>query len=205
MAAKKEETTIEQELVKIQKALKAPKGKTNSFGRYKYRSCGDILEALKPLLPDDIVCTITDDVEEIGGRVYVKAIVTFGTSEKRISTHGWAREALTKKGMDESQITGTASSYARKVALGGLFLIDETEDADATNKHGKEEAASPPKAKAKAKEMDVWEHCRAAYVKSKEDFNQAMNDCGFLNMGEVKECKDPEGRAQEILDNFNKM
>lgn len=119
------------ELSRIQAELKAPKGKYNSFGKFKYRSCEDILEAVKPLLAKyQLILTLTDDVVEVGGRVYIKATATLsdGTNEKSVTA--FAREAEKKTGMDDSQITGTASSYARKYALNGLFLIDDTKDAD---------------------------------------------------------------------------
>jgi hypothetical protein len=121
-------------LATIQQKLKAPKGQVNTFGKYKYRSCEDILEAVKPLL-GDLVLTISDDIVEVGGRVYVKATVSINSGSGSVSTTAFARESETKKGMDESQITGAASSYARKYALNGLFCIDDTKDADATNQH----------------------------------------------------------------------
>lgn len=116
-------------LTEIQKKLKAPKSNYNSFGKYNYRSCEDILEAVKPLLGDNTL-TLSDEVVQIGDRIYVKATAVFrdGATETRVSA--FAREAESKKGMDESQVTGTASSYARKYALNGLFLIDDTKDAD---------------------------------------------------------------------------
>ena len=116
-------------LNKIQKGLKAPKGQVNSFGGYKYRSCEDILEAVKPLL-GDAVLTISDDVVEVGGRVYVKATATITQGGKSQSVTAYAREADSKKGMDSAQLTGACSSYARKYALNGLFCIDDTRDAD---------------------------------------------------------------------------
>ena len=116
-------------LTEIQKKLKAPKSNYNSFGKYNYRSCEDILEAVKPLLGDNTLI-LSDEVVQIGDRIYVKATAVFrdGATETRVSA--FAREAESKKGMDESQVTGTASSYARKYALNGLFLIDDTKDAD---------------------------------------------------------------------------
>jgi hypothetical protein len=121
-------------LASIQQTLKAPKGQMNTFGKYKYRSCEDILEAVKPLL-GDLVLTISDDIVEVGGRVYVKATASLFSGSGNVSTTAFARESETKKGMDDSQITGSASSYARKYALNGLFCIDDTKDADATNQH----------------------------------------------------------------------
>ena len=134
-------------LCKIQRELKAPKNQKNSFGGYNYRSCEDILEAVKPLLAaEGIVLTITDNIEMIGGRYYVKATATVTDGEKSISTTAFAREAEGRKGMDESQVTGSSSSYARKYALNGLFCIDDTKDAD-TMKPIEDKPA--PKAKAK--------------------------------------------------------
>jgi|TARA_E500000318_G_scaffold71659_1_gene66342 hypothetical protein len=132
---------IRQKLQGIQSSLKAPKGQTNKFGGYKYRSCEDILTALKPLLAEwGCSLTITDTIIEVSGRIYVKALATLldNDSDNGIPVAGFAREADAKKGMDEAQITGSASSYARKYALNGLFAIDDTKDPDATNKHGKD-------------------------------------------------------------------
>jgi len=120
-------------LNKIQKALKAPKGQHNSFGNYDYRSCEDILEAVKPLL-GEAVLTLNDEIVMIGNRFYVKATATLSAQGISLSVTAYAREAEEKKGMDVAQITGAASSYARKYALNGLFLIDDTKDDDATNK-----------------------------------------------------------------------
>ena len=123
---------------KIQSELKAPKGQINKFGNYKYRSCEDILEAVKPLL-GDFAITVNDEVVLIGDRFYIKATATITDGENKISNSAFARESLTKKGMDDAQVTGSASSYARKYALNGLLCIDDTKDSDATNEHGKNE------------------------------------------------------------------
>ena len=132
---------IQEKLTTIQLDLKAPKSKRNNFGNYNYRSCEDILEAFKPLLAANM-CSLTldDDVLCIGDRVYVKATATLTDHAEgaTISTHAFAREAETKKGMDESQITGTTSSSARKYALNGLFAIDDTKDADTDEYQGRE-------------------------------------------------------------------
>jgi hypothetical protein len=126
-------------LVAIQRDLHAPKGQENKFGGYRYRSAEDILEALKPLLAEhNATQTISDEMVEVGGRVYVCATATFHAAGfEAVSVQGWAREAEDRKGMDASQITGASSSYARKYALNGLYAIDDTKDADATNEHGK--------------------------------------------------------------------
>lgn len=125
------------ELIAIQSKLKAPKGQYNSFGKYKYRSAEDILEAVKPLLAEEkCMLTLSDEVLNIGNRFYIKATATFTNSEDaQVVNVAYAREDDTKKGMDGSQITGTASSYARKYALNGLFLIDDTKDADTDEYH----------------------------------------------------------------------
>jgi hypothetical protein len=118
--------------------LIATKDKYNSFGKYKYRSCEGILESLKPLLREHEASVIlNDEMVEVGGRIYVKATATLTTKDGEISATAYAREAERKKGMDDAQITGAASSYSRKYALNGLFAIDDTQDADATNDHGK--------------------------------------------------------------------
>jgi hypothetical protein len=119
----------------IQSELKAPKGQRNTFGNYSYRSCEDILEALKPVLANhDATITLSDEIVLIGERYYVKATATLtiqvGTKSQTFTTTAYAREAAMRKGMDESQITGSASSYARKYALSGLFALDDTKDAD---------------------------------------------------------------------------
>jgi hypothetical protein len=130
-------------LADIQKKLKAPKKQINKFGNYHYRSCEDILEAVKPLLPEDCFITLSDEIVYVEGRHYVKATATLhggesivefsgvkGVKPFKISVSAFAREALDRKGMDDSQITGSASSYARKFALNGLLMIDDTADAD---------------------------------------------------------------------------
>ena len=129
-------------LMNIQQELKAPKSQYNDFGKYAYRSCEDILEAVKPLLKKEkVVLTISDELQYIGNRYYIKATATLidTESEATISNSAYAREEETKKGMDGSQITGASSSYARKYALNGLFGIDDNKDSDTTNIQSKEE------------------------------------------------------------------
>lgn len=125
---------IVEKLMNIQQELKAPKGQKNTFGNYKYRSCEDILEAVKPLLKkNEVGLVLGDEMIQVGDRYYIKAtamLVDVKDKSDYISNTAYARESETKKGMDESQITGTASSYARKYALNGLFCIDDTKDAD---------------------------------------------------------------------------
>ena len=120
-----------EKLIKIQSELKAPKNQNNTFGKYKYRSCEDILEAVKPLLSrEGLLLTLTDTIEQIGNRFYVKATVKLTDGTQTVENTAYAREEETKKGMDGPQVTGTSSSYARKYALNGLFCIDDTKDAD---------------------------------------------------------------------------
>jgi len=134
-------------LAKVQKELKAPKGQFNNFGKYKYRSCEDILEAVKPLCIDNgLMPSLSDEPKLIGDRYYIEAtamVTDIETGDKHSVTAS-AREAQTKKGMDDSQITGTASSYARKYALNGLFCIDDTKDADTDEYTKKTKPSSKP-------------------------------------------------------------
>ena len=128
-------------LLNVQSELKAPKSQYNSFGKYKYRSCEDILEALKPILnKNKATVIISDDILFVEGRHYIKATVKFIDTEngETVENSALAREDEIKKGMDSSQITGSVSSYARKYALNGMFAIDDTKDSDSTNTHGVE-------------------------------------------------------------------
>lgn len=118
-------------LIEVQKLLKAPKNQYNSFGEYNYRSCEDILEAVKPLLAErGLLMTITDSVELIGERYYVKATVKVTDGTQTYEVSAYARESLERKKMDDSQLTGAASTYARKYALNGMYCIDDAKDAD---------------------------------------------------------------------------
>lgn len=138
--------TLHEKLANIQQKLKAPKNQFNKFGNFSYRNQEDILEAVKPLL-GDLTLVIEDDIKEVGGRIYVQATATLSDGEHSVSNKAFAREEESKKGMDAAQLTGATSSYARKYALNGLFLIDDTRDADATNTHGKEDKPAPEKPK----------------------------------------------------------
>lgn len=122
-------------LIEIQKELKAPKNQYNSFGKYNYRSAEDILEAVKPLLiKHELLMTISDSIEIIGNRIYVKTTIVITDGNTEIRTSAFAREPETRKGMDDSQITGASSSYARKYALNGMFCIDDNKDSDTPEK-----------------------------------------------------------------------
>lgn len=140
-----------EKLIKMQSELKAPKSNYNGFGKFRYRSCEDILEAVKPLLArEKCMLTMTDEVVAITDKVYIKATATIIDLDNKVhcSTSAYARESENKKGMDESQMTGTASSYARKYALNGLFLIDDTKDAD-TNEFQQTKQKAEQKSKKK--------------------------------------------------------
>lgn len=130
-------------LIKIQSELVATKSQYNSFGKYYYRSCEDILEAVKPLLSKyGAELTISDDVVNVGDRVYVKATVSITDGKEIKTVTAFAREPLDRKGQDSSQITGATSSYARKYALNGLFLIDDNKDADTDENRNESDARS---------------------------------------------------------------
>ena len=171
-------------LFKIQQALKVPKNQFNSYGRYNFRSCEDIFEAVKPILKE-IKCllTVTDEIVNKGDRYYLKATATlYDIDGKEIyHTCAEAREPENKKGMDEAQITGATSSYARKYALNGMFLIDDVKDPDATNKHDEEENTQEPPQKTNEKSscpicgkptnqgaINAWGMCSDCYRKQKE-------------------------------------
>lgn len=154
---------IYNKLLAIQQDLNAPKNQRNEFGKYNYRSCEDILQAVKPLLhATRTVLRLSDHVTEIGGRVYVAATATLidVDSGDYIDSEAFAREEETKKGMDASQITGAASSYARKYALNGLFAIDDNKDSDFTNTRGKETPKPAPKDPEPVEDVDGYYICQ---------------------------------------------
>lgn len=127
---------IYEKLFNVQQSLKAPKDQFNSFGKYSYRSCEGILEALKPhLAANKLTLTLSDNIKDIGGRIYVEATATLFDIEtaEKVSVTAFAREEESKKGMDGSQVTGASSSYARKYAVSGLFAVDDNKDSDVTN------------------------------------------------------------------------
>lgn len=161
-------------LQEIQAALKAPKNQYNKFGGYKYRSCEDILEAVKPLLTQKgCALTLTDEVLPVGGRVYVKATATLKTPEGDVSVCAYAREAEERKGMDPAQVTGAASSYARKYALNGLFAIDDADSKDPdTQDNALREPASAPQA------LKIWsDHViRINQAQTEEELRKTCGD-----------------------------
>src|SRR5699024_3664809 len=164
---------LNKKLMKIQKELKAPKGQYNSFGKYRYRSAEDILEAVKPLnIENGLLLTLSDEAIVVGDWNYNKATARLTDGENEIIVTANAREAENKKGMDASQITGTASSYSRKYALNGLYLIDVTKDAD-TDEYTKQSNNQPKKQTqdeqvGRATVLSKWKISR----KSEEEFNK---------------------------------
>lgn len=160
---------IYEKLAVIQHKLKAPKGQENRFGGYKYRSCEDILEAVKPLLYETkTALTISDMIENVDGRYYILATAKLTNCDEpgeAITNTAYAREAESKKGMDDSQITGSASSYARKYALNGLFCIDDTKDADAWNAGDGQPATKGKKTASAPKDSETATTATANYLK----------------------------------------
>ena len=169
----------------IQASLKAPKNQRNNFGGYNYRSCEDILEAVKPLLYDtQTTLSVSDEMVAVGDRIYVKATATLKDAETWEiieQTTAYARESESKKWMDEAQITWASSSYARKYALNWLFCIDDVKDADATNTHWKEEKVekkTEPK-ETKAKSNPQWWFQRA--ISNVDYMKQCLDEDDFIN------------------------
>lgn len=170
-------------LSKVQSELKAPKNQRNNFGGYNYRSCEDILEAVKPLLAKEgLVLTVCDDIALVGDRYYIKATATITDGVNSLSNSAFAREEESKKGMDASQLTGSTSSYARKYALNGLLCIDDTKDADATNTHGKTEPVQPKvvkkelTAEEKAQQIKEKVQTMMVYIKGLPVFEEGSED-----------------------------
>lgn len=151
---------LHEKLLAIQTKLKAPKGQYNSFGKYSYRSAEDILEAVKPLNAEQgVLLTITDEIKEVGGRIYVVATATVSDGTDELKVSAFAREPENKKGMDDSQITGATSSYARKYALNGLYAIDDNKDAD-TDEHKQQQENAPKKQQAQKQQAQKQQQAK---------------------------------------------
>ena len=200
--AETKKLSLIQKLQKIQSELKAPKNLLNKFGGYKYRNAEGILEALKPYEERYGVATVlTDEIEEVGGRVYVVAIATIYDceSEQTISVSARAREAEVKKGMDEAQITGATSSYARKYALNGLFLLDDTKDADADEYRTEAEARAKaqPKATPKAQPAPAPEQTETEPIKKVVVSEKSKK----IRQEYVKFCKENDVAIKKTLKN----
>lgn len=147
--------TLTAELAKIQKAIKAPKSQYNKFGGYYYRNCEDILEALKPLIPDGYSFMLTDEVKAVGSRYYVCAKAIFTDGNNQLFTESYAREEDSRKGFGADQLTGAASTYARKYALNGLLLIDDTKDADSNSAEQNTNEEKPAAKQAQQKQQNT--------------------------------------------------
>lgn len=185
---------IHEILTRITRELKAPKNLKNSFGNYSYRNAESIYEAVKPLLEKHKASLIiSDSIEAIGDRFYIKATATLSDSKgESISATAYAREAFTKKGMDEAQITGSASSYARKYALGGLFLLDDSKDIDSLdNADTHASTPAPAKLKKTAKEYA-------------QEVTQALLGAG-LNMQDIKEFMQASGYKSTDTETMAKL
>lgn len=194
---------VYEKLALVQQKLKAPKGQYNNFGKYRYRSCEDILEAVKPLLGRyKAVLTIPDCIEQVGDRVYIVATAIFTDIEslEQISVTGRAREESEKKGMDGSQVTGAASSYARKYALNGLFCIDDSKDSDSTNEeiaqNGGVQPPGPPCADCGSEIMpyfDGKDHFTAAQMAQRTENAFGRKLCVKCGRAEGKRLADEVG------------
>ncbi len=179
---------ITRKLLNVQRDLKAPKSQRNTFGNYNYRSAEDILEAVKPLLTEQgLLMTITDMIEQVGERYYIKAKIIVTDGEDVIEVTGYARESLNKKGMDDSQVTGTASSYARKYAMNGLFLIDDTKDSDSNENHTEREN------RAKKADIEAEKERQSKIAKLNTQFENGL-----------KAAKD-KNAPMELLTEWNKL
>lgn len=195
-------------LSEIQKNLKAPKNQRNNFGGYNYRSCEDILEAVKPLL-NGLILTISDDIVEVGGRVYVKATARISDGENIIENSAFAREAETRKGMDDSQVTGATSSYARKYALNGLLCIDDTKDADATNTHEKDfkpqQKAQQTKTENKASFEERFTKAYKMFKAGGLKYSCALEESFKSLMAEAEKRRHEDSKQEEMWEIFNSL
>lgn len=208
---------VHEKLMMVQSELKAPKNQYNSFGKYKYRSCEDILEGVKPLLAKNkATLTISDEIVPVGDRIYVKATATFTDIEtgEIVTNSAFAREAAEKRGMDESQVTGATSSYARKYCLNGLLCIDDTKDADTdenknerTSRASKEEKKSAEKTdeekneemkksvnpdllpNAKRTPEERAQKIKAEIARTKQDENKMLKNAGVEKWEDISDAK----------------
>ena len=197
--------------MRIQTELKAPKNLYNSFGKYKYRNAEGICEAVKPFLQKEkCALTLEDEIVEVGGRVYVKAIAAVSDCETKevFATTAYARESLEKKGMDDSQITGTASSYARKYALNGLLLLDDTKDAD-TDEY-KQQIEGKKEQEQDEKKTEEIGKMKIAAVKvqtlKKKCADDGIEESRILELCKVSKFEDiTEAKFRNIIDNWEKV
>lgn len=202
-------------LMEIQTKIKAPKNLYNSFGKYKYRNAEGICEAVKPYLAEQkCALTLSDEIIDVGGRIYVKATATLRDTEtlESISVSAMARESEEKKGMDESQITGTASSYARKYALNGLFLLDDTKDADSDEHHNETEEKKKRAEEEEAHDKAVEDISKMKISKIKVDAlaEKAVADgvplgriCSLYKVPDIESMNEKQYR--NCMDNWDKI
>jgi hypothetical protein len=185
-----------EELIYIQSELKAPKNQYNAFGKYKYRSCEDILEAVKPLLKEKgCYLVLSDEVKEVAGIPYVDATAIFIKGSESVTVKAQAGIDPNRKGMDIAQSFGSSSSYARKYALNGLFLIDDTKDADSTNDHGKATQSTPSTAPSKPTVA------KSATVPKGERIKIEDGDELFLKV--VKAVAEGKATIQQAIDKYS--
>lgn len=203
--------TVTEKLMRVQTQIKAPKNLYNSFGKYKYRNAEGICEAVKPYLAKEkLALALSDYVEEIGGRVYIKAVarlIDVETNES-IEVRAYAREEAEKKGMDASQITGSTSSYARKYALNGLFLLDDTKDAD-TDEY-KVQAEAQAEAQEDKQRTEEIGRMKIAPVKvdvlKKRCADDGVSEEKVLNLYKIKKFEDmSENQFRNAFDNWDKI
>lgn len=198
-------------LMAIQTNIKAPKNLFNSFGKYKYRNAEGICEAVKPYLQEqNCSLTLSDEIIEVGGRVYVKATAVLWDNEtgKSVCVSAMAREADEKKGMDESQITGTASSYARKYALNGLFLLDDTKDADSDEHHNEvEEKKKEKEFEQKAEDIGKMKIAPAKVeIIKKRCADDGIEESKVLGLYKINSFEDmTEKQFRNATDNWQKI
>lgn len=207
-AVKKDNTSLTTKLMMIQSELKAPKTQTNNFGNYNYRSCEDILNALKQhLLTYKAIVLLSDELVMIGDRFYIKATAKLvdAESNEEISVSAYAREDLARKKMDGSQLTGSASSYARKYALNGLFAIDDTKDSDYTNQFGKEpqpqyQPPQPPQLPIQQVKFEINQVARKKGVKSSEILSEVQQKVKY----QINEAVNLQ-QAEEVINLLHHM
>lgn len=203
--------SIAEKLMRIQTEIKAPKNLYNNFGKYHYRNAEGICEAVKPYLEKEkCVLTLTDSIVEVGGRIYVEAIATLTDCESDtfFATTAYARESLEKKGMDDSQITGTASSYARKYALNGLFLLDDTKDADTDEyKQQIDDIKAQEQDQKKTEEIGRKNIATSkVMVLRKMCVDDGIEESRILELCKVKKLEDiTEAKFRNIIDNWEKV
>lgn len=198
---------ITQKLLNIQEKLNAPKNQKNPFGNYNYRSCEDILEAVKPLcVAEKATVLLNDEIVFMEGRFYVKATATLidCESEEKVRTTAFAREASTKKGMDDSQITGCASSYARKYALNGLFCIDDAKDADTNEMRSQTQHSSKQQSQEKSYSQQPKQRQNGAQAQNTASHGTNRNQLLLNVVGKIRNDSGLADKAQIMIEDMGK-